>query len=72
LTRAFKNIVGKSEMYYSKDLMEKVVKYFENHRAKETSEMFGVGVRTIFKWKKKLLPGQGAVEWQYLPRKRKT
>ncbi|MDR1595398.1 MAG: transposase, partial [Puniceicoccales bacterium] len=32
-------------MYYSKDLREKVVKYFEDHRAKETSEVFGVGVR---------------------------
>jgi hypothetical protein len=43
LTRAFKNIVGKSEMYYSKDLREKVVKYFENHKAKE----FGVGKTCI-------------------------
>jgi hypothetical protein len=49
LTRAFKNVASKNKMYYSKDLKEKVVKYAENHKAKETSEVFGVGVRTIFK-----------------------
>jgi transposase len=41
-------------VYYSTDLRERAVKYAETHTAAETSEAFGVGVRTIFKWKKKL------------------
>jgi transposase len=40
--------------YYTTDLKKRVLKYESTHTVKETSEVFGVGVRTIFKWKKKL------------------
>jgi transposase len=40
--------------YYTKDFKEKVIVYANKHTAKATCEVFGIGMRTVFRWKKKL------------------
>ncbi|MDR1595734.1 MAG: helix-turn-helix domain containing protein, partial [Puniceicoccales bacterium] len=40
--------------YYTTDLKKSVLKYESTHTVKEASETFGVSVRAIFEWKKKL------------------
>lgn len=41
-------------MSYSKDLKERVVKYYKSgHTLKETKEVFEVGINTISQWVKK-------------------
>jgi transposase len=40
--------------YCTTDLKERVLKYESTHTVRETSETFGVSVRAIFEWKKKL------------------
>ncbi|MDR2776835.1 MAG: transposase, partial [Puniceicoccales bacterium] len=41
-------------MYYGKDLRVKVIEYAKINGVKETSKVFGVGTRTISRWKKLL------------------
>ncbi|MDR1595979.1 MAG: helix-turn-helix domain containing protein [Puniceicoccales bacterium] len=54
--------------YCTTDLKKRVLKYESTHTVKETSEVFGVNERTIFKWKKKLKE-TGSLEREPLKRK---
>jgi transposase len=53
--------MSNGKMYYGKDLRIKVIEYAKNKTEKEASEVFGVGTRTISRWKK-LLRENGNLE----------